>query len=287
MYRMNNLIKTEEYECLINALQRNDYTIKRAIVCHAVPNPQRHVCTVGEKQFDRFFYVVKGNFHIAFNDGNEVTVSAGQMIYLHSDVEYVSEWDNDGERYYISFNFILEKTNFETENLYNKPFIISDGFEKNLYNEFNAAKAIYAKHDGFVGIALNGCYYKILYRIAKRIERKSIKAEYNGSEIYKAVVFLENKYLSEVTSEDLAEMCEMNVSTFRKIFKEHKGMSPMKYKNHLKMLYARELLESGLYTVSAVSEILNCSDFSHFNKLYKKEFGENPSKAIPCIEMYK
>ena len=60
-------------------------------------------------------------------------------------------------------------------------------------------------------------------------------------------------------------------------------MSPLKYKNHLKMQSAREMLKSGYHTVYEVSESVNCTDISHFNKLYKAEFGVNPSEDIPKI----
>ena len=49
------------------------------------------------------------------------------------------------------------------------------------------------------------------------------------------------------------------------------------------MQSAREMLKSGYHTVSEVSESVNCTDISHFNKLYKAEFGINPSEDIPKI----
>ena len=62
--------------------------------------------------------------------------------------------------------------------------------------------------------------------------------------------------------------------------KKYNGISPLKYKNKLKMKHAKELLKSGLYTVSEVAEIVNCTDISHLNKLYKAEFGTTPSNDL-------
>lgn len=279
---MNDYVKINytDYGNLLNALQRNNYVLKKIIVCYAVPNPQRHICTVGEKQFDRFFYIVKGSFFITFKDGSKITASSGEMIYLPSDIEYVSEWDKNNEGYYISFNFILESFDRKIVSLFKNPFLILDGYDRELYKQFNAAKKMDMKHDSFASIGLNIFYFQIIYCIAKKIEEKRIDAKSNKNAIYKSVVYLENNFLSDVNSEGLAQLCGMNVCDFRKKFKDYKGLSPMKYKNFLRMQYAHELLASGLYTVSEVSNIIGCSDYSHFNKLYKKEFGKNPSTDI-------
>lgn len=61
---MNGSVKINDndYGNILNTLQRNDYLLKNIIVCYAVPNPQRHICTVGENQFDRFFTLYKEAF---------------------------------------------------------------------------------------------------------------------------------------------------------------------------------------------------------------------------------
>lgn len=251
-------------------MKENEYIIRKIIVCAAVPNPQTHVCRAGEKQFDRFFYVVKGSISINFAGGSSVTASSGELLYLPADIEYVSSWDEKVESYYISLNFILEDLQGRICNLFDKPILFYEDHERELYKLFHEAKKVYLKHGGFVSIILKGYYYQILYCVAKKIEYDSIKQSCGKNEVYKAIVYLESNYLSDINSEDLAAMCGLNVCSFREIFKEHKGTSPMKYKNHLRMQYAHELLESGLYTVSEVSNILNCSDLSHFNKMYRK-----------------
>ena len=47
----------------------------------------------------------------------------------------------------------------------------------------------------------------------------------------------------------------------------------------LRMNHAKDMLESGVYTVTEVSDIMNCTDLSHFNRLYSSVFGINPSES--------
>ncbi len=71
------------------------------------------------------------------------------MIYLPSDIEYASEWDKNSEGYYISFNFILEIYDCKMVRLFENPFLISDGYDRELYKYINAAKKLNMKHDSF------------------------------------------------------------------------------------------------------------------------------------------
>ena len=150
-----------------------------------------------------------------------------------------------------------------------------------LYALFNGALECYVHAERFAELRLQGYFYDILYGIVKQVERRRLKQEEDVGQIYKALIHLNDHYMSEVTAEELAAMCGMSVATFRRLFKKYKQTSPLKYKNHLRMLHAREMLQSGLYTVSEICELVNCTDLSHFNKMYRAEFGINPSADMP------
>lgn len=53
-------------------------------------------------------------------------------------------------------------------------------------------------------------------------------------------------------------------------------MSPVKYRNDLRLHLAQTKLQSGEYTVSEAAELCGFSNLSYFTRLYKKQFGRLP-----------
>ncbi|MBQ3085437.1 MAG: helix-turn-helix transcriptional regulator [Clostridia bacterium] len=256
-------------------------SIRRTVVHRAVPNPKKYICIAGQRQYDRFFYVTAGCFHLKNKNGSELVAEAGSVLYLPTDVEYESYWDEEQQGGFLSFNFCLMDEEGRPLSLAKEAEAVAKDPKGELYALFNGALECYVHAERFAELRLQGYFYDILYGIVKQVERRRLKQEEDVGRIYKALIHLNDHYMSEVTAEELAAMCGMSVATFRRLFKKYKQTSPLKYKNHLRMLHAREMLQSGLYTVSEICELVNCTDLSHFNKMYRAEFGINPSADVP------
>ena len=74
-----------------------------------------------------------------------------------------------------------------------------------------------------------------------------------------------------------AELCNISEMNFKSLFKEYTGMSPIEYRNDIRLTNARNKLQSGEYNVSA-AEMCGFSNFSFFIRLYKKKYGYTPKK---------
>lgn len=258
--------------------------VKRMVIYRDdAPNPKKIICKEGDRVFDRYFYVTKGTIYIQNKCGEEVVANAGTIVYLPADVEYVSHWDTTVKGGYISFSFVLEDLSGKHMALDSVSVVVARDKKGDIRNLFERAHEYYMQHGKFANLQLTSLFYRITYSLFKQIERQSYKEE-NAQEIYKAMVYLNDNYMSKVTTEELAAMCNVSVATFRRLFKAYNGISPLKYKNHLRMLHAKDMLCSGYYTASEIADIVGCSDLSHFNKLYRSEFGVNPSDEIPKFD---
>lgn len=78
-------------------------------------------------------------------------------------------------------------------------------------------------------------------------------------------------------------MCNISESTFRRLFREYKKMSPVTYKNYLRIRRARELLLTGEYNVTEAAEAVNLSDLCYFCKLFKRFLGCRPKELLEHI----
>ena len=242
--------------------------------------PAKQNCCKGNKMFDRFFYVVSGEINIRNNDGTSLNAPAGTVIYLPCDVEYFSYWSEQEEGQYITLQFMLKDDDNNHLPLADASVIAAKDKNGELYSLFLKAYAEYIQHGEFIGGRLKQLFFEIFYVILKQINRAEYKKKKYSAEIYKAIIYINDNFMYEVEVEKLAQMCGLSITTFRRLFKLQTGTSPIKYKNRLKLLHAQDMLRSGLYNVSEVSTLLGCCDTAYFNKIYRQEFGVNPSEEL-------
>jgi len=75
-----------------------------------------------------------------------------------------------------------------------------------------------------------------------------------------------------------AGLCDMSEVNFRRLFREYTGMTPIEYRNHLRLNSARSKLQSGEYNVSEAAGLCGFANLSFFIRLYKKQFGHTPKQ---------
>ena len=77
----------------------------------------------------------------------------------------------------------------------------------------------------------------------------------------------------------LTDMSRTDISTIRRYFKEHVGMSPMAFHRKLRLEHAKILIKSGNDYFSAGYNI-GYESSSGFREAFKKEFGMSPGSLI-------
>ena len=78
--------------------------------------------------------------------------------------------------------------------------------------------------------------------------------------------------------QQLSSMCQISYEYFRRLFENFYGISPVKYVNNLKITRAKELIESGMYSVTEAAFASGYTDMSHFSREFKKSTGFAPSR---------
>ena len=75
-----------------------------------------------------------------------------------------------------------------------------------------------------------------------------------------------------------ARLCHMSETNFRRLFRQHTGISPIEYRNHVRLNMARAKLQSGEHNVFEAAQAVGFSNLSFFIRLYKKKFGHTPGR---------
>lgn len=240
--------------------------------------PEAFVCTSGMVLRERFFYIVKGKFYI--DDGNgEQSFSEGQIVYLPYNVTYRSRWDTAENGKYLSINFVLNDSEGQLISMNDKICLLVTDRKNELLNLFSEIHNKWIAGSYGYKLETRALFYQILYRISVNAERNLLKSSRNN--IYRAILYLENNYMSDITAAELAEMINVKECMFRRTFKVEKGMSPVKYRNVLRLKKAYEMLSSGEYTVIEAAMLTNFDDAGYFSKLFKRQYGISPSECIP------
>ena len=119
----------------------------------------------------------------------------------------------------------------------------------------------------------------VLYRILSAIgyaERKTGLLTTEFAAIAEGIMYMENDISQEKSIAEVAELCHVSPSYFRKLFRKYSGMSPIEYQIRVKISHAKRLLQTNTMRVAEVSDTLGFFDPAYFCKLFKKYTGVSP-----------
>lgn len=95
-----------------------------------------------------------------------------------------------------------------------------------------------------------------------------------------AIDYINRFYDREISAKELAGLCKLSVSHFRRVFKEKMNLTPLQYRETVRIYRAKQLLISDLFTVSEIAHKLGYYDVYHFSKDFKKYTNVSPKEYV-------
>ena len=86
---------------------------------------------------------------------------------------------------------------------------------------------------------------------------------------------------SPLTIQQVADEMGVSYSNFRKLFKEHTGISPAIYQQDLRLQRAKEMLSTTDMSVKEIAYRLNFESPDYFSAKFKAKTGRRPSELRP------
>ena len=230
-------------------------------------------CLNGRKK-NGFLYVKEGQvkFNFSGNDQKEFVLSKGEMIFMPKDCTYTSTYIGKSFVILIDFDLIIGELPRELS----KPVqLFIPDCEKLIHNA--------SIHPDFTEIGIS----RELYFISKVYDliRKSIlslrnhKSKTLAQKLSPALLFISENYTETHPISHYASLCFMSETTFRRSFHEYTGMSPVEYRNKLRIEEADRLIQSGECGVREAAEYVGIYNASFFTKTYKSFFGHTPRES--------
>ena len=90
------------------------------------------------------------------------------------------------------------------------------------------------------------------------------------------IYYIEENYKENIKISLIAERFGLSESHFRKLFKDFTNLSPVDYRNQLRVEHAKELLSQSNLPVSEVARSVGIEDQFYFSRIFKEFEGVSP-----------
>lgn len=222
-------------------------------------------------------YIADGEHLYTFEKKKKIICEKGDLIYLPQNSNYTvyqMTHNKNAPKNVFAINFLIS-----TDEKF-EPFKITLKNPAKIEALFESAEREWVKKDIGYADAVFSDLYKILSLI-----KKDYRSEYYGSKyreiISPAISYIRNNYTAKkITAETLADVCGISVSYLRRLFSRCYGVSPIEYIINLRLEYAKEMIYSGDFSVTAAAEKSGFNDISYFSRTFKKHFGVSPTNLI-------
>lgn len=100
----------------------------------------------------------------------------------------------------------------------------------------------------------------------------------SDSRIAAAVEYIDANYTKNTSVEELANLCYISKPHLFRLFRREIGISPLEYRNSLRIRRAKELLSDGECTVSEIASMLGFESGYYFSRVFKACTGMAPTR---------
>ena len=229
---------------------------------------------------DALLYCCGCDAKLTYKAGDEILLfQKGALCLIPHGSVYTWTFCNEHNGREIScmlFEFLLKTEDGEILELAEEVKCIDDcheGWYKRLYAELiNEFARPQVSHPRLFAAAFS------LLAAASDLHRANVVSSKNFRYIYEGLKYLEEDPRQEKTVAEIAEMCNVSINYFERLFKEYSGMTPVKYRRVRKCDRAKVMLENTVLSLEQIAEELTFNDCAYFCRSFKKICGMSPAQ---------
>ena len=216
-----------------------------------------------------FLLIDDGTCHYEWQDCS-ADLSHGSLIYLPTGSKRVVTVTSRPFSFYrISFT-ITDLNSGEPIIFTEHPWLVTHDVSEKLFDlSRNMLSSTLSRNNIFKSTSQMS---EFLHSIYKHYDKKT-----RNGRIVPAVRFIESNYTENISVDYLAELCALSKPHLFRLFKNEFGISPIEYRNQLRIERAKELLSDGECTISEISQILGFESVYYFSRIFKAHTNIPPS----------
>lgn len=235
---------------------------------------------------DGVTFCVSGKAYFDYGDDG-FELNAGEMVFLPASSSYVVRCSSEEPFVHYTANFTLDREKSADQGATAFSGILSGNLRHTTSPEnvrvylpkFEALLSVWQNKKNGYRVMSKALVYELLYLYftdAGRTHRN--RDEYER--LLPAKKLLDTEYMNSQSTAELAELCEMSVTSFRRMFTKLFAMPPVEYRMNKRILRAKDLLLSGQYSVSEASREVGFTDPNYFTRVFRAHEGISPSEFI-------
>lgn len=244
---------------------------KISIIVQKSENPD-FIFNCTSRNHNGFIFVVDGEGEFIDSTGQHA-LKKHSVLLLQNKAEYIFKGGKNGIKYITTAFDLYPENGFEILGL---PTFLNAEKHPYILKHAEDMLKIWESRSPFYVMEARLLAERILIEIIRIFDNPSSGFELGGR-LSPALNYINQNYDKTITNEHLAELCDLSTTHFRRLFKEQLGISPMQYRENIRLHWATKLLGSQMFTISEVAEQLGYSDIYHFSKVIKRHTGNPPS----------
>ena len=263
----------------LTQLEAEDLCVSRIVLMSGIRTAKR---TVDRSRTGRsmhgLLYIWEGEVEFLFDDGPKVTAKNGDLVVIPVASRYVMRYVSEGTTF-VLMNFKLTLGGVEEVSFSDRVAVVANDVAD------RRIAGIMAKLEMCSGSENSTAVFRrkeLAYRLFSVAFNNSVLRNLAGPKragIVPGVLLLQQSYLENIPITRFAEACKMSVSSFRRQFAEAYGVSPVQYRNRLRIERARSLLSDGNCSVTEAAYACGFENLGYFCRYYKKLTGETPHET--------
>lgn len=260
---------------MINSLFFDSVLISDISVISGVRYNGRAVDNSRGRNSHGFLYIHSGEatFYV---DGAEFLVLARDLLYIPQNKKYRMVYTAESTTFVV-VNFMLQDSKGNDKFLFdNIELVFKDQKTNSLAQVMTKFELCSTSKNIGALLRKKELMYRLLGLLCRN-ELHLIGEKVIDARIARGVYLLEQTYLENLPVEQYANECYISVNTFRRVFQKQFGMSPIKYRNLMRVDRAKELLYEGSFTVAEVAYAVGIENVGYFCRYYRQITGETPS----------
>ena len=144
---------------------------------------------------------------------------------------------------------------------------------KQILDEMREKKPRYREN---VNAMLRILIVELLRLMENEVEDMDVRRKLGNTQISPALEYVNAEYAKSIRIEELAKLCHMSETHFRRVFETCMNMSPMDYINLRRVQIACELMTKNNDSMDIVASKVGFATTSTFNRNFKKFLNTSP-----------
>ena len=229
----------------------------------------------------QMLYLIEGEGTFRSSHMSETSIKAGDIFLL-----FPGEWHTYGplpnskwKSYWIGFKGLNMDSRVANGFLSAEKPIYHVGYSAEIVELYNTALRVAQEEAAYSQQLLSGIVNHLIGLMYFLERTRELSKNHSHVEmISESRLRIRQSLESDLTIQQLAEELGVSYSNFRKLFKQHTGISPALYQQDLRLQRAKELLSTTKMSIKEIAYRLNFESPDYFSAKFRTKTGMKPSE---------